>query len=141
MLTKYLTYREGFRVKFLKDFTNKDVVDICEYVNMHLNLNCRPEPISEGGLILASLGYKSMRFAGGEHNSWAGIYPDTFKKWTDEDTVIVFGKKGSSMTTFLKAFDNATPWTINELSTFRDIFERLGFKITHFPAYLPKKEK
>lgn len=140
MPTKYLTYRNGFKVKFLKDFTNKDIVEICDYVNTQLNLNCNPEPISEGGIIV-NKSYKSMRFRILGYNTWTAINPDTFQKWKNEDTIIVFGKKGSSMTTFLKAFDDATPWTIDELSIFRNIFERLGFKITRFPSYLPKKEK
>lgn len=146
------TYCEGPSfVTHTKGLTTKDVVALCVHLNHAFGEGYEfvPEPITEGGILMKNWPekqqkqYKTIRF-GVDRNSggsgWPWIREDTFEKWkSDEKDNLLFASTASisskanasmemKMGTFLKAFNGAPVWTIEELAKVEECFAKIGFR-------------
>jgi len=105
-----------------------------------------PEPITEGGIQFVGArycgpwtlgrrqddvaGYKTMRF----HMNgvkWPWITPDAHNEWVNSEKILY--PAGTEGDTFLKAFNKAPVWTLEELHIFKEVFESFGIEVSRIP--------
>jgi hypothetical protein len=92
----------------------------------------KPEPISEGGIVFSNFPgygdgkYKSMRIFISQYGEYGIIGDDVMDKWKNNNKILC--DKGETIDTFLKSFDGAPLWTIEELTIFEKCFNTIGFK-------------
>ena len=135
---QYSTNKCGPDLRFHRDISRKELVEICEEISVkftdHFNRHIitdassafgvpriykfEPEPITEGGLVMVSgcLGYKSFRIV---MLNWPTIYPSTYNEWKNDPTILC--KNGFQTGTYLKSY-NTTAWTKKELHLIREVF-------------------
>ena len=151
-MTIDITYCSGFDLKPKRIITKNDMVNICNDLNNIFD-ECTfiPEPITEGGILFfknkpyidnAIEPYKTMRFGSCRETKWDWVNPDdVMAKWKDNNDVIftpyIRNKSNSKISTFLKAFDGAKPWTQEELIIFKRVFLQNGIETT---TRLPAKK-
>lgn len=131
-MSQLSTYTEGYTLIALHDITKADIAQLCRLLEAEFNNKYmfKPEPISEGGIMFNNLPasqYKSMRLFGINRTNYGWIKDDVLEQWTDDKTVLC--KQGTIVQTFLKSFDGAAPWTVDELKKFAIGFCQIGFKI------------
>ena len=129
------TYSYGHIYKVKRNITNKDLLLLCNLLNNEFNTfykstlyKFEPECISEGGIIWAEypnkIGYKSIRL-------FLNSYPWITKIYDDPEIIIhnIDNKncsyEGKKIQTFLKSFDNAPKWTVEELAIFNKCFTNI----------------
>jgi hypothetical protein len=147
-----ITYCSGFDLKPNNNITKNDMVNICNDLNLIFTDSLFiPEPITEGGILFykntpyiegAKQPYKSMRFGGGRDTQWYIINSDdVMETWKDSQDIIftpyIRNKRNSKVSTFLKAFYGAKPWTQEELIIFKRVFLKNNIETT---ARLPAKK-
>jgi hypothetical protein len=160
-----MTYTAGFTLKFEKNITKSDYVQLCIKISNKLNTHYGftdddkiciiPEKITEGGLkfiggknnnyglMCGKYGkmYKSMRtsfYDTGIRRWITWQYLDTndiYKYWENNNEILI--PKKSIGTTFLKANNVMCVWTVEELKIFEDCFNEYGIKC----GYIPPSEK
>ncbi len=130
MASRITTYCSGPWLWIMKDVTKDDFMQICD------QMGCHPEAICEGGFkFINTPGYRSIRIYTNaatdmednrrfEYN-WPFINPETVAvEWRGNKEILF--RKGRYMGTCLKAFDGAYPFTIEELTAFREIWKEYG---------------
>jgi hypothetical protein len=139
---KLSTYNYGFNFKTTKDITKADYILMCQIITNKLNelhntneYKILPEPITEGGFVFTNLNYKSLRIhIINQGFKYPSIKISVASDWTNNNDVLIKANlKGS---TFLKAFHDASEWTLNELKIFQDTFQTFGAVCSKFPKKL-----
>lgn len=137
MASGITTYGPGPKLYVSRDITKADFMHVCD------QMGCHPEPICEGGLRYINIpGYKSMRLqlyaatkvsTGKKGNiifhrdrvdqadHWPCIKPDTPQAWRGNNEVVLHANQ--YIPTYLKAFENAKPFTTEEMGAWRAAFE------------------
>ena len=148
--TQIATYNEGFYFKFQQNISKADYVYICKLISIKLNelyntleeYKVAPEAITEGGIKFISFSnktnkmYKTLRI---HIDNQKFYYPFIDEKtvinsWlNDNDILITANMKGH---TFLKAFDGAPSWTLEELNIFKNVFKTFGAICNKMPKKL-----
>ena len=138
------TYAEGFRLKILRDVTTKDIVNLCEMLEIKFNkyydtneFKFRPEPIGEGGIKVVNFPnktdkmYKTLRIWIDKQpiDKWPWITETTFDEWKKNNEEHKIISKDRDLRTFLKAFYGAPIWTIYELEIVKECIENVGIQV------------
>ena len=124
------TYTKGMKLKCMRQIRKKDIINLCELLNENIKINkFEPEPISEGGIIYKwkndnSELYKSVRF---NCRNWEYINNDVMNAWKDNNDILF--DEQDTFNTFLKSFNGAPIFTINELNIWENCFEIIGIKV------------
>ena len=134
------TYARGYDLFFTRNITKGDMVNICndltnEFDNKYV---FEPEPMCDGFIYIKNLKYKCMRMSC-FHTPF--ILPNVMEDWKDCKDIFVnkttddkfngkrktynstrIGANGCNYYgTCLKAFHDAPPWTIEELTKIKDV--------------------
>lgn len=135
------TYCGGYRLKTSRTITTLDILQLCQDLRDTFNATYNsteyefePEGISEGGIVFRSLPgnqYKTMRLGIYQCGKWPWV---NIQKWKDDPITIL--QADVEVQTFLKAFDDAPLWTLQELKLFEQCFAKIGLQ--RVGAY-PKK--
>jgi hypothetical protein len=147
------TYTGGFYLKFKKDISKKEYIQLCKKISSKLNelynlednsIKILPEAITEGGMVFEkgtnqhNKGYKTMRHSfthlkqSNRNNSkWPWITKKTYEEWNNSDDILIFSPTECS--TYLKAFGEAPAWTLKELEIFKECFEEYDVKVSKIP--------
>lgn len=153
---KYHTYCEGPRLKFKRDVTRKQYMEMLETIEHALNndLDPRerkyrilPEKIAEGGFQMVSYpGYEEGQYKSIRHHlfdadnnccKWPYIHgteEEMVADWKANGSSRIFLSKGSKAETFLKAFRGAPLWTQEELRTITTAMQPYGIAHTRIPG-------
>ena len=143
------TYTNGLTFKTTKDITKNDIINVCNLLNSRVEYSnlCefQPEPICEGGIVFKfkqdnpdNKWYKTVRLGLGPciifpTRQWPWIDNDYLDKWTGSDDIII--DKNNKFETFLKSFDGAPPFTLNELKIWEECFNTIGIvKVGKYPS-------
>jgi len=137
------TYTPGFSLKSTKTITKNDIIKICRYLDNQPEYkgNCtfRPEPITEGGIVFKFKNhpewYKSIRLCVtyAEDGRWDIISKNVMKEWKDNDDMVLPSQR--KITLYLKSFNCAPVFTIEELHIFERAFQRIGLvKVGPYPS-------
>lgn len=139
------TYTAGLRLKTERIVTKNDIVTLCMLLSgkdIYTNVcEFRPEGITEGGIVFkfkeenpGKQWYKTVRFSGGmDRMKWAWIHSDVISEWTDNSDIVF--KKNEEFGTFLKSFNGAPLFTIDELKLWEDCFNKIGIvKVGKYPT-------
>ncbi len=137
-----MTYGQGFTIKTEKIITKDDIITLCKLLNSkdeYKNLcEFEPEGISEGGILfkfkdnldnLDKKWYKSVRLCvnhGSRRGRWYWITDNYLKEWTGNNDIIF--PKNDEFNLFLKSFDGAPAFTIQELTIWEECFNQIGIK-------------
>lgn len=150
------TYTEGFVFETKKEITKKDYINLCKLISAKLNkhYDCDedekiyivPEATTEGGMkfMWKKMGkkYKTIRhhchqkpekgaIGGSWEVGWPRIKENTYAEWSVSDEVL-FPEKTIGET-FLKAFDGAPVWTMEELMILKVCYEHCGIMCKKMP--------
>jgi hypothetical protein len=138
------TYTNGFRLTSLKIIKKQDFYILCKMLeqefNSHYNTieyEFEPEPITEGGILFKNMPgkkdkmYKSIRIYISHLGKYGHINDNSLEEWKNNQDILCNDK--IKIETFLKSFNSAPIWTIEELNIFKKCFEYIGFKCTNFP--------
>ena len=141
------TYTCGLTLKTERIITKDDIITMCKLLNSkdaYSNLcEFQPERISEGGIIfrfnnLNNKWYKSVRLCVGRNESkgkWYLIDDNCLSEWSGNNDIIF--DKNNIFTLFLKSFDGAPLFTIEELEIWEECFNQIG--IVNVGKYPTKK--
>lgn len=103
-----LTVQRGFRLS-RGVLTKRSLQDICEELSSIWGIDVRPEGITEGGLVIGYVGYKSVRIRS-RVGRWPWI-PDGLAEMED-DAVIFPDLKNATI--IFKSGEGARRWTAQE---------------------------
>ena len=104
--------------------SKEEYSDLCEF---------QPEPISEGGIVYKFKNnkddkwYKSVRLCvdrGFTMGKWYFVNEDRLSEWIGNDDFVF--RDNSEFTVFLKSFDGAPPFTLEELKIWEQCFNQIG---------------
>lgn len=128
-----ITYDYGPKFRSVKAITKADIVTLCNRLNsMHVNTcTFEPEGIAEGGIVYRftnnATWYKSIRLRLHDNNAngiWPLIKGDEMIQWQDCDDMIL--EENRTLSTFLKSFNGAPPFTKHEFNMIKESFESIG---------------
>jgi hypothetical protein len=150
---KMNTYTGGFYLKFKKDISKKEYIELCKKISFKLNelynlndnsIKILPEAVTEGGMVFEkgnneyNKGYKTMRHSfsylrqsNRKNSKWEWITEKTYEIWNESEETLIFAP--SECSTYLKAFGEAPAWTLKELQIFKTCFEEYDVKVTKMP--------
>lgn len=125
------TYTSGYVLRVKRDVTMADMWETCAMLATVFGdgYEFRPEPITEGGIMCtnwpgketAPSAYKTMRLRNlnGVHclTKWPRFDPAQAEETWKNNTGPLYAKD-SVVSTFLKAFEGAPKWTVDELEKF-----------------------
>jgi len=153
MESKLNTYSYGYDLFFTRNITKGDMVNICnDLTNLFNNIYVfEPEPIRDGFIYIKNLKYKSMRLSCFQA-PW--INENVMEEWKDNNDIFVkkttddkfngkrktysdtrIGAHGRNhYSTFLKAFYDAPPWTIDELTRIKEVLANYDISTTNINA-------
>ena len=140
------TYTHGLTLKTLKIITKNDIITMCNLLNNrdeYINLcEFKPEGISEGGIIFNFKNcnndnwYKSVRLCVNNDNAkgnWDWINDNVINEWTENNDIIL--DKNKSIKIFLKSFNGAPVFTIDELKIWELCFNQIDIiKVGKYPT-------
>ena len=140
------TYTDGLRFKCLKDITKNDIIVLCDLLAANYNDNLcsfQPEGITEGGIKFVfdancpSDWYKSIRlcvYTGTTGGKWYWVdNANVMIEWKNNDDLIF--NKNATFHTFLKSFNGAPIFTIEELTIWVECFDQIGIrKVGKYPT-------
>ncbi len=116
-------YCEGPQLWTTRDITKDDFMKVCD------QMGCHPEAISEGGFKYINVpGYKTLRLH--LYEQWPHIPKDASVLWRGNSDVIF--QKNWLISTTLKAFEGAYPFTRDELDAWREVLMDVGI-LTQIP--------
>jgi len=152
------TYTHGYDLFFTRNITKGDMVNICNELTEKFDNKYifEPEPICDGFIYIKNEDYKSMRLSCFD-NPW--IPQNVMEDWKDSKEIFVnkttddkFNGKRKTYSstrigangynhygTFLKAFDKAPPWTIEELIKIKEVLFNYDIVTTNIKAVKLKK--
>jgi hypothetical protein len=140
------TYTPGLRFKCLKDITKNDIIVLCDLLAANYNdglCSFQPEGITEGGIEFVfnancpSDWYKSVRlcvYSGTTAGKWYWVdKANVMTEWENNDDLIF--QKNTHFHTFLKSFNGAPIFTIEELTIWVECFDQIGIrKVGKYPT-------
>ena len=131
------TYTRGYTLQTERIVTKDDIMTMCELLNSKEEYSdlCefQPEPISEGGIVYKFKNnkddkwYKSVRLCvnrGFTMGQWYFVNEDRLSEWIGNDDFVL--RDNSEFTVFLKSFDGAPPFTLEELKIWEQCFNQIG---------------
>ena len=142
-----ITYTCGLTLKTERIITKDDIITMCKLLNSkdeYSNLcEFQPEAISEGGILfkfnnLDNKWYKSVRLCVGKGRNkgkWYLINDNVLSEWNGNNDIIF--DKNDIFTLFLKSFDGAPLFTIEELKIWEECFNQIG--VVNVGKYPSKK--
>jgi hypothetical protein len=138
------TYTRGFTITSLNIIKKSDFYDLCKILSEEFNKYYNtteyifePEPISEGGILFKQIPnmknkmYKSMRIYISQYGNYGYINDNILDEWKNNNDILC--NKNVVIDTFLKSFNDAPLWTIEELNIFKKCFEQIYLKCGKFP--------
>ena len=140
------TYAIVLTLKTKKIITKNDIITICKLLNSkdeYSNLcEFQPEGISEGGILfkfkdnLDKKWYKSVRLCVNcnvSRGKWYFINDNCISEWTGNNDIIF--DKNNKFTLFLKSFNGAPLFTLEELKIWEECFNQIGIiKVGKYPS-------
>ena len=140
------TYAVGLTLKTERIITKDDIITMCKLLDSkdeYSNLcEFQPEGITEGGILfkfkdnLDNKWYKSVRLCIGHRVSkgkWYWINENYLSEWTGNNDIIF--DKNNKFTLFLKSFNGAPLFTLEELKIWEECFNQIGIiKIGKYPS-------
>lgn len=140
------TYAVGLTLKTERIITKDDIITMCKLLNGKDEYSdlCefQPEGISEGGISykfkdnLDDKLYKSVRLCvnrGASKGNWYWVNEKYLPEWTENNDIIF--DKHNTFTLFLKSFDGAPLFTLEELKIWEDCFNQIGIvKVGKYPS-------
>lgn len=152
-----VTYTQGFKIEIKNGLTKREYILLCERISCELNkhygykgedkIKLTPECITEGGMRITGgpdnmygdydnkgKVYKSMR----HHLGWQWIKKNTHEEWKESKDKLC--SENTISETFLKAFDGAPVWTMDELNILKNCFESVGIVCKKMPKKKDLKE-
>ena len=138
------TYTKGYILIAKRDILKKDIISMCNLLNSHdkyINI-CKftPERITESGIVYKYLNnevnnnfYKSVRLRG---IKWCFINDNVIIDWEKSNDIIL--KQNNKINTFLRSFNGASLFTIDELKIWEELFNKIGLK--RFGKYPSEKK-
>ncbi len=141
------TYTNGLQFKCNREITKNDLVTLCELLNTRPEyvdtVEFKPEPIGGGGFIYifkdpSLRGYKSVRF---HADKWHWVRENVMTEWSGNHELVLKDKR--KFGTFLKAFQGAPVFTMEELKIWEECFAQIGVtRVGRYPAkkYLSEKK-
>ena len=131
-----MTYTNGPTLKTERDIYKGDIINLCEILNNEYDGCCefQPERISEGGILYnfkdGTTGYKSVRLY---IKRWGRIKDDVMSTWFENTDMLL--DANTEINIFLKSFDGAPNFTIDELQIWERCFNQIGLKrVGKFPS-------
>jgi hypothetical protein len=140
------TYTTGLHLKTERIITKNDIITMCNLLNSkceYTNL-CEfiPEGISEGGILFKFKGnfdknwYKSVRLCvnrDGARGKWYWVKENVMTEWFDNNDIIF--QTNTKFTIFLKSFNGAPLFTLDELKIWEECFKQIGIvKVGKYPS-------
>lgn len=140
------TYTIGLTLKTERIITKDDIITMCQLLNSkdeYSNLcEFQPEGITEGGILfkfkdhLPDTWYKSVRLCvstGCSKGKWYWINDNVLSEWSKNNDIIF--NKNNKFTLFLKSFNGAPLFTLDELKIWEECFNQIGIvKIGKYPS-------
>ena len=140
------TYTIGLTLKTERIITKDDIITMCQLLNSkdeYSNLcEFQPEGITEGGILfkfkdhLPDTWYKSVRLCvrtGCSKGEWYWINDNVLSEWSKNNDIIF--NKNNKFTLFLKSFNGAPLFTLDELKIWEECFNQIGIvKIGKYPS-------
>lgn len=131
------TYAKGFKLKTVFHITKGDLVRLCNLLNEKYSGECQfePEPICEGGVVFKFPNpdwYKSLRL-GIKNYPW--VSENVMSEWADSAEILLWSM--DEIDTYLKAFNGAPAFTIDELKVWEECFKEIG--LVRIGRYPPKR--
>ena len=146
---KISTYTSGYTLLSKKDITKNDIIELCELLTSEYNngYTFEPESITEGGIVFklpefvrddkyksVRLNFKNCRYGGREsyfcdfyRGEWPFVNKNTMIEWKNDNYVLL--KEKYKIDIFLKSFDGAHPFTIDELKIWEYCFKKIGLEV------------
>jgi len=135
-----ITYTHGITLQTQRIITKNDIITLCKSLNDQINYHnlCefQPEGISGGGILFKfrdnseNKWYKSVRLSA---NKWYFINDNVLSEWSENNDIIY--NKNTTFTLFLKSFDGAPLFTIDELKIWENCFNKIGcVKVGKYPT-------
>lgn len=139
------TYAKGLSLKTERIITKNDIITMCNLLNSNCEYSnlCEfiPEGITEGGILYKfkdgfdKKWYKSVRLCV-NHNqggNWDWIDENVMHEWCGNNDIIF--QKNTQFTIFLKSFNGAPLFTIDELLIWEECFKQIGIvKVGKYPS-------
>tara|TARA_Y100000389_G_C17392660_1_gene480754 strand:- start:541 stop:1047 length:507 start_codon:yes stop_codon:yes gene_type:complete len=153
------TYASGLTLKTKQKIIKNDIITLCNLLNnkdKYSNLcEFQPEGITEGGILFKfnknnvdykKEWYKSVRLCVGsalqkgpynmtfqEAGKWYRIYEGSLAEWDGSDDIIF--NENTTFSTFLKSFNGAPLFTLEELKLWEECFNQIGIvKVGKYPS-------
>jgi hypothetical protein len=135
------TYTPGLRLKTKKNITKNDIIIMCNLLNGHCEYSnlCEftPEGITEGGILFKfnddfnKNWYKSVRLCVG--GCWPWVNEHVMTEWSGNNDGIL--QINTNFTLFLKSFNGAPLFTLNELKIWEKCFNHIGIiRVGKYPS-------
>ena len=153
MVSRINTYTKGYDLFFTRDITKCDMINICNDLTEKFDNKYifEPEPITDGFIYIKNLKYKCMRLSC-FRAPW--VNENVMEEWKDNNDIFVkkttddkfngkrktyrdtrIGANGRNhYSTCLKAFYDAPPWTINELTQIKAVLADYDILTTNINA-------
>jgi len=135
---KMKTYTTGLTLKTERTITKDDIITLCKLLNQREEYSelCEfePEAISEGGILYKfkdsdKKWYKTVRLCvrcGETRGKWYWINENVLSEWSGNNDRI-FNPK-SKFDTYLKSFNGAPLFTLEELKIWEECFGQIGIR-------------
>lgn len=126
------TYINGIEFKTTKVITKNDIVVMCELLHEKFpECSFKPEPTSEGGIQYIfknnKAWYKTVRFCvhyDSSQGNWTWVNDNVMSEWKNNDDMIF--PNNNKFSTYLKSFQGAPIFTIQELQIWEECFNEIG---------------
>jgi hypothetical protein len=145
----FKTYTNGFDFELNNELTKDGMIEVCRALEMHFGDGnvFVPEGITDGFILWADwpgkidgTAYKCMRHSRSDSGAraWPWVAADAMTTWVGSEEVALAAGKYS---TFLKAFNTAPAWTVNELQTIKECLQEKGFRVMRIPLLAKRKRR
>lgn len=140
------TYCCGLTLKTENEITKDDIITMCKLLNSKEEYSdlCefQPEGKREGGILfkfkdnLDKEWYKSVRLCVNQNFSegkWYRVNDNYLSEWTGNNDIIFH--KNNKFTLYLKSFNGAPVFTLEELKIWEECFNEIGIiKVGKYPS-------
>ena len=140
------TYTSGYTLKTERNITKNDIITMCKLLSSrdeYSNLcKFQPEGITEGGILFKfkegfdNRWYKTVRlcvYRAESRGNWPWINENVMTEWIDSNDIIF--NINNKFTIFLKSFNGAPLFTIEELKIWEDCFNQIGIiRVGKYPS-------
>ena len=146
------TYARGITLKTERIITKDDIITMCKLLNSKYEYydlcEFQPEGITEGGILfkfkdnLDNKWYKSVRLSISSANKgkWYCVDDNYLPEWSGNNDIIF--DKNKKFTLFLKSFNGAPLFTLEELKLWEECFNQIGIvKVGKYPTKKKSNKK